>query len=354
VGTAFAPYSASLAYTAQNNPPYRALVPLDKEVKKPKKLLRGTSAAERKETRTMLIQDRSYITYAKLNEQCRRAVDIIERHGEKAPTIDSQKSVLLPIINGYLDQQEQLTRLKARGKEALRDGNRLVKELYLVMRSWFGQLDFLLVGFNPVDFDCDLNRPDSVIGAADRLIDFVRSRMDNTEETDDGVGQASGDTGATTRLEFAAQLLEDMTARRDAAYSAWREAQDYLAEQQELRSSIRETAIEVQHALVAIRKTLRHTLGSSHRDYQKLRLNRNRHEVAESTEQLETVEQLEELDSVDSFDSSGFGENDGIESVPVVVTSAPVAEDKGNGKGKVTGIDPYYSSSNQSNGPAGT
>lgn len=109
----------------------------------------------------MLFQDRSYISYTKLNEQCRRAADVIERHAEKSPAIDLQRLVLLPVFSRYLEQQEQLTRSKVGCREALLEGNRAVKELYVHMRSWFGQIGFLLPSFDPHDFDCHVNAPDS-------------------------------------------------------------------------------------------------------------------------------------------------------------------------------------------------
>lgn len=318
----------------------------------------------------MLNPDRSYITYEKLNEQCRRAADIIERHYQKAPAIESQKSVLMPIIDHYLDEQEQLALLRARGKQALEEGNGSVKDLYRSMRSWFGQLRIMVAGFDRGDFRCDPESPDSVIGAADRLIDFVRSHRDAVDtaggaggqagteaggDANDGTGAGpanAGGTGAGMQSAFLARIVEDLGTRRNAAHEKWIEAQDCLAEEQELRNSIRESAIEVQHALAAIRRALRNTLGTSHRDYQKMRLSRGRR-GDEAGDESEAVEQVEGLDADEAVQGGGIGEDDTIESEPLVVKTPPEAEDRGNGKGKAADVASLLSSGDQASPEAG-
>jgi hypothetical protein len=312
----------------------------------------------------MLTQNRSYISYAKLNEQCRRALNVIERHQRKTPAIGSHKPMLQSTVERYFDQQEQLSALKVSGKQALREGRQAVRELNSCIRSWFGQLNFAVVGFDAGDYDCRIDSPDSVIGAGERLIEFVLSHKSANGDATAGEGDADADAasagtaagaGDNGTMWFADQMVEELTAVKDAAVAAWMRAQDCLADEQELRSAIRESAIEIQRALVSVRRTLRNTLGTSHRDYQKLRLSRSYHEDAD---ELDVVEQIEGLASDDAAVQTGIGEEDTIRSEPFVVTTPPAAppatEDKGNGKGKPADVAAYLQQSeNQPSLPPG-
>jgi hypothetical protein len=132
------------------------------------------------------------------------------------------------------------------------------------------------------------------------------------------------------------------------AYEKWRNAQDLLAEEQELRNKIRETAIEAQNGLVSLRKTLRNTLGRSHRDCQKLRLSRGK------GDELQSAEQLESITSTGENDSSYIADIDAVESVPMAAAGTPASGDGGNGRGAAACIDPYFSPTDQATSPNST
>ena len=123
-----------------------------------------------------------------------------------------------------------------------------------------------------------------------------------TAGADAFTGDAADDIAPSdnqVEIGFVARLVEELTASKEIASTKWFEAQDYLAEEQELRNAIRESAIEVQQMLILIRNTLRYTLGSSHRDYQKLRVTKSRHDADESVDELEIDEPIQESDSVE-------------------------------------------------------
>lgn len=280
----------------------------------------------------MLSQERIHMSYGRLNELCRRAVNVIERHQQKTPVVASHKDTLFPIVDRYFDQQEQLTSLKVRGNEALSEGRQAVKDLYRCIRSWLGQLEYEVEGFEPGFFDCNGNSPDSVIGAAERLLDFVVSHQGESQGSAGGdAGEAEGgaggvSTGSGSGIAFAARLIEDLTATKNRALSKWLEAQDCLAKEQGLRNAIRESSLEVGQALISVRRTLRNNLGSSHRDYQKLRLSRT---YRDDADEVESVEQVEAV----------AGDN--------------AAEDKGNGKGKPADVSAFLQPADQPTPPAG-
>jgi hypothetical protein len=299
----------------------------------------------------MINQDRSYITYSKLDEQCRRVLEVFERHSDKSAAIASNKTMLQPIVNSYLEQQEQLTCLKASSKQALIESAGACKQLYQHMRSWFGQLSMAISGFEPGDFSCKGSTPDNVIGAVDRLIGFIRSRQDETESGVAAEGEAISSGENNARIEFAAQLIDDLGSCRTAAYEKWRTSQDLLAEEQELRDSIRKSAIEVQRALVAVRETLRNTLGINHRDYQRLRVSRGQRIDDETAETTNSVDHPQDAASTDA---SRISQQQPVASIASIETSVSTTEDKGNGKGKAPGVAPYFIPIAQANPPAQT
>jgi hypothetical protein len=303
----------------------------------------------------MINPDRTYISYGKLDEQCRRAVDIIERHRDKGVVIDSHRSTSLPVINRYFKQQEQLTALKTQATQASEASIQEAKALSRSLRAWLGQLSLMVSGLDSRDFSCDAGAPESVIGAAESLIDFVTTHQAESagaaEDTTGGESGTAGEpssAGDETAIVFAAQMIDDLTSGKTVAYEKWRDAQDRLSKEQELRNKIRGTAIEVQNALVSLRKTLRNTLGSSHRDYQKLRLDHGKRNESEDAEQLESIS------STGENDSSYISDIDAVESVPLAAASGSASTDGGNGRGAVASIDPYFLPTNQANPPSGT
>ncbi len=330
-------------------------------LKETKTANRSFALVERRRTERhvkMINQNKTYLTYEKLNEQALRALEIIERHREKESAIESHQPMLIPIVDQYLKRQEKLTALKPLVKQALRDGKQAVKELYWNTRSWFGPLSVVIPGFEPGDFSCDVDKPDSVVAAADRLIDFVRSQQveSGSPAGDDNDEDAADDVvAADDQLEigFASRLVEELTARKEAASAKWLEAQDYLSEKQELRNAIRESALEVQQRLISVRNTLRYTLGRSHRDYQKLCVAKSRHDADESAIELEIGEPIQESDSEDSENALHIVDNDTIEQVPLAATNPSASDDGGNGKGTSAGIAPYLAVDTEINPPSG-
>jgi hypothetical protein len=109
---------------------------------------------------------------------------------------------------------------------------------------------------------------DDLIGGAERFLDVVR-----------GFKDANGESPA-----YVADLLARVTPLLEAATQSWDAAQTHMAAERELLRQTREAAAAVQKELVALRRTLRATLGSTHRDYQMLRIAR----VAQDEDEIET------------------------------------------------------------------
>lgn len=305
----------------------------------------------------MINQNKTYLTYEKLNEQSVRALEIIERHRGKGSAIESYRPMFIPIVERYFVKQEQLTALKPRVRQTLRDGKQAVKELYWTTRSWFGPLSVVIPGFEPGDFSCDPDKPDSVVAAADRLLDFVQSQQAESgsppgDDNDQGAADDIAAVDEQIKIGFADQLVEELTASKEVASAKSIEAQDRLAEEQELRNAIRESALEVQHTLVLIRNTLRYTLGSSHRDYQKLRVAKSRHDADESAVELEIDEPVQGNASIESVNNRHIVDSDTIAQVPLAAVNPTVSDDGGNGQGTSTGIAPYLATDTEINPPS--
>jgi hypothetical protein len=182
-----------------------------------------------------------------------------------------------------------------------------VGNLYLDIRAWASHLNAAVPGFNSGDFVTSSDSPVKVVGLAEELIEFVQSLAGNEN----------------VQIPFAQILIEDLTARKDRTNAEWIEAQDYLAQEQELRSVLREKAETVNQLLIALRRTLRATLGFKHRDYKAMQLNRGaRTDVEETTEsQIELSVANSAGDSVDVSDT--------IETTPITVPRL-VAGDSAN------------------------
>jgi hypothetical protein len=265
---------------------------------------------------------------------------------------------LFPLVKHYFDQQEQLTESKPLVRQALRNGRRAVRELHWNTRSWFGPLSIVIPGFEPGDFRDDTSKPDSVVAAADRLLDFVRSKQvpSGSGLSDENGEEATGDSAAfddQIEIGFAARLVEELTAYKEAASAKWLEAQDRLAKEQELRNAIRESAVKLQERLVLLRDTLRYTLGRSHRDYQKLRVAKSRNDADESAVELEIDEPVQPNASVDDVINRHIIDSDTIAQVPLAAVNPSASDEGGNGKGTSTGVAPYFASDTEINPPSG-
>lgn len=138
-------------------------------------------------------------------------------------------------------------------------GLQTIDTLQRLARSWLGPVSRDIPRFDPSSIVERLEVPDDVIGTAQRLLDLVRARQAN----------------ATTALPYHYDLIASLSVAIESAVRNWGAHQAALLQQDTLRAQARQTAAAFEQELVASHRALRHTIGTSHRDYQRLRYPRN-------------------------------------------------------------------------------
>jgi len=200
-----------------------------------------------------------------------RALRVLERHGPKHEVLLSIEESFRIIALAYIKAYDEVRTSKPHTALELRQGRVATRRLLVVNRSWLGWLARDFDDFDGSAFSSDTSTPDDVIADGERIVDFVARHEALTGEA----------------LPYGAKLIEDVSQALGEARKEWTEAQDAMAEHQEKQAEVRRLASELQQNLVALRRTLRTVLGTSHRDYQKLRLAKTSHLDEEDAEVLD-------------------------------------------------------------------
>jgi hypothetical protein len=196
-----------------------------------------------------------------LRRLAQRALRVLERHGATHEVLAAIEESFRLVAEAFIKAYDQARTSKPHKALELRQGRVATKVLHTTLRSWLGWLARDFDDFDGSAFSSEPSTPDDVIADGERMVDFVARHEATTGE----------------KLPYADKLIAEVSQALGAARKEWTEAQDAMVAHQELQAQVRALAGELQQNLVALRRTLRTVLGTSHKDYQKLRLAKTSH-----------------------------------------------------------------------------
>ena len=179
-----------------------------------------------------------------------RAIEIIERHGEKHGAIAAYKATLIPAAEAF-NQLYDVTQLgDTERRREVTEAREAAETLRRQVVAWGARLQRDIPGIELSTFHSSSTPPDDIIEAASTVLEKARSHGN---------------------LAYLEPLVADVDSALATAIKEREEAQSLLATRQENAAELRRLAHELQAELVALRRTLRAVLGASHRDVHKLR-----------------------------------------------------------------------------------
>lgn len=196
----------------------------------------------------------TYIPQWKLRRLAPRAVRVVARHKEKSAAIGLYESTLVPAANKFVELYDASRTAQVSATEN-NQGAQAVEALRQVVRGWLGALSRDIPGFDIASFTDRQTVADDVIGSGQRLLEVCRNFKDRS-------GQP---------LPYQEAVVQALTPAIEAADAEWAEAQDRRVQEQAMRDATRDAAVLLHKELVALRRTLRAVLGTSHLDYRRLR-----------------------------------------------------------------------------------
>jgi len=188
-----------------------------------------------------------------LARQVKTAHEVIARH----PTIDPIAAFGTKLGEKgerFLIDQRGLETLKVTRAAALERSARARAELVEVTSAWIGPLSTDIEGFQGASF---LRNPQvtlDVLEDAQRVVGVVQSQV--------------------PALPYGETLLSQLGAAITHGSEAHKAERDAAVAVQQAQSALRTLALELNKLLVGLRHAVRATLGRSHVDYQRLRVDR--------------------------------------------------------------------------------
>jgi hypothetical protein len=144
-----------------------------------------------------------------------------------------------------------------------------------LIRSSVAILSHIVADFDPPHLEGTLDAPDRLISDGYKVVELF----------------AKAGTSAPQHEAMIAAL----TAALEKAEQSWTQAQAARVEVQRNQSVVREHALTLNKAMIALRRTLRTVMGTRHLDYQTLRVSRRSTAVEEEDES--TVEEAATTES---------------------------------------------------------
>jgi hypothetical protein len=221
-----------------------------------------------------LIENRIATPQQKLLRLSGRALRVIQRHKERHELVAAFEKTLVPKTDIFTECYEQKAARKSAAKNLLKEGYVVTRDLHLEKNGWIDLLRRDVAEFDPEPYSTRSSVPDDVINAASGIIEFVRYYQEHSDRP----------------LVYGSELLASLTILLESTQEKWEQAQDAMAKQQELEAATREAAVKLNDELKALRSVLRRVLGSSHRDYQKLRILHGRKLAVQEDEETEAAE----------------------------------------------------------------
>lgn len=214
-------------------------------------------------------------SFSKLSVLAVRAARILGKYKGSHPAIQIYETTLPSIAEEYQAAYRAMQTHRVEKADQLHGGHAAVEKLAVAVRVWLGPVERDVPNF-ALESDLDPVSPDQVLNYAESLIAVVQGR--------------------TAELPYAATLIESVTPLIEQARLEWENAQKALGELQELGRVLRDRGAALSKELVAFRRTLHGVLGSSHRDYQLLRVHRA---PPQNTQPVESEDDDEDDDDED-------------------------------------------------------
>ena len=179
------------------------------------------------------------------------SIHVIQRHAALKASIAAYAPTMVPLANDVLVAIRTLDILKADQVALMAASKRETTALHGVMLEWSGPLSRDLEGFDLASFSRNASLTFDVAQKASSLKQLVEQKG--------------------THLHYREGLLTELTARIDSANEAQTGSQTARVVLQEKQREVRELTAAFYKELIALRRTARAALGSSHFDYQRLR-----------------------------------------------------------------------------------
>jgi hypothetical protein len=193
----------------------------------------------------------------RLRRMVPRALRVLNDHKGSVEELKAFEVTLVPAVQRFVELYDA-TRVSETPRTEVTDARKALRRLELGIRRWSGILTRDIPGFSSASFLDGDALSDDLIGGAERFLEVVR-----------GFKGANGEAPA-----YVPDLLARISPLLEAATQSWDAAQTHMASERELLRQTREAAAIVHKELVALRRTVRATLGDTHRDYQMLRMSR--------------------------------------------------------------------------------
>ncbi len=196
-------------------------------------------------------RNKEYTPHWKLRRLAPRALRSLDAHGKATPFLGAFGTTLVPAAQKFIEVFDASRTAEAASNQ-VDDGLEAIERLRASVRGWLGHISRDIPDFDGVGLGA-AEVPDDLIAGATRMLHVVTSPK-------------------AAHLSYIAAAEADLRAAIDSASREWSEAHARLTEQQDLLRQTREAGTAFQAELVAFRRALRVALGTSHRDYQVLRV----------------------------------------------------------------------------------
>jgi hypothetical protein len=190
------------------------------------------------------------ISQEDLRSLAERSLQVFERTRHADVGLPPFEKTLVPAANNYIAVYDEARRYQASKKSEVAHAATAFADLQKRIRVWLGTLAQDLPDFDASAVVSTPGVPDKLLADAKRLIDQAQD-----------AGEA---------MPFAKTLIADLSVAMEAAQKQWTESQAAQAKLQALQAAVREAATTLHRQLVAFRRTLRASLGSTNQDYRRL------------------------------------------------------------------------------------
>lgn len=211
------------------------------------------------------------VSQKRLRDLAGRALQIVERHKDLVGLTAVARRVV-PAASTYIKVYDEAVTYRATQSSEMEDGRQSLGELERLIRTGVAIVYAVMPSFDASELEGTVATPDRLISDARKLLTLLAQ----AGEVD------AGDVSAA------------LTQAVEKAETQWIAAREARMSTQAGQAQVREAALVLNRELVALRRILRASVGTSHIGYQLLRVSRV--EGAEATEEEDTVVEDEQVD----------------------------------------------------------
>jgi len=213
----------------------------------------------------------SYVSQSKLRLLAPRADQVIGRHKDKSAFLASFEPRLKTAIATFINLYDLSRTAKASATEK-GQAQKALGELRIAVRGWLAQVARDIPGFDISSYTDSQESDEALVSAAYRLLEVGKNFQGPNGEP----------------LEYRDAMLGSLGPAVDKAAADTADAQAEAVAAQELQQRTREAAVALHKELIALRRSLRAVIGTSHLDYRRLR-------VSPGSTASDEVEEVEEV-----------------------------------------------------------